>query len=200
MRSTEIGIVLLAAGASSRMGEPKQLLHFEGKTFLEKAIESAVQSDAEHVVVVLGANEKAILRKLNISQYHVVSNPNWEKGMSESLKVGLEFLLKKTELDAVLVLLVDQPHVNASLINQLIEAFLMKDKGIVACKYGSTIGVPCLFDKKYFPEIFALKEQQGAKKIIYQYLDETSLIDFPMGAIDIDTQEDYQELLRDSND
>jgi molybdenum cofactor cytidylyltransferase len=192
----KIGAVLLAAGASIRLGQPKQLLNFRGKSLLENVISALDQSEASCLVVVLGGNEALIKDKLNLGQVVIISNPEWQKGMSGSLKSGLTYLKGAYDLDAVLLLLADQPYVDHSLLNQLIGSFKEGNKGIIACSYNNTLGVPCIFSKKYFPMLLALSEQEGAKKIILAHREDTAIVDFPLGAVDIDTWEDYESLLK----
>ncbi len=192
----KIGAVLLAAGASIRLGQPKQLLNFRGKSLLENVISALDQSETSCLVVVLGGNEALIKDKLNLGQVVIISNPEWQKGMSGSLKSGLTYLKGAYDLDAVLLLLADQPYVDHSLLNQLIGSFKEGNKGIIACSYNNTLGVPCIFSKKYFPMLLALSEQEGAKKIILAHREDTAIVDFPLGAVDIDTWEDYESLLK----
>ncbi len=192
----KIGAVLLAAGASIRLGQPKQLLNFRGKSLLENVISALDQSETSCLVVVLGGNEALIKDKLNLGQVAIISNPEWQKGMSGSLKSGLTYLKGAYDLDAVLLLLADQPYVDHSLLNQLIGSFKEGNKGIIACSYNNTLGVPCIFSKKYFPMLLALSEQEGAKKIILAHREDTAIVDFPLGAVDIDTWEDYESLLK----
>lgn len=192
----KIGVVILAAGGSLRLGQPKQLLNFRGKSLLENALMAAENSESCCTVVVLGGNENIIKEKLNFGQIPVISNSEWEKGMSGSLQLGLSYLQQKNTLDAILLMLADQPFVDDLLLNQLIEKFSTSNKGIVACAYNQTLGVPCLFSKTFFPKLLALTQQEGAKKIIQAHLQETEIVDFPLAAIDIDTWEDYEALLK----
>lgn len=163
---------------------------------MENVISALDQSETSCLVVVLGGNEALIKDKLNLGQVAIISNPEWQKGMSGSLKSGLTYLKGAYDLDAVLLLLADQPYVDHSLLNQLIGSFKEGNKGIIACSYNNTLGVPCIFSKKYFPMLLALSEQEGAKKIILAHREDTAIVDFPLGAVDIDTWEDYESLLK----
>lgn len=191
------GLIILAAGNSSRMGEPKQLLPFEGKTFLQITIDAALGSQATSRIVVLGADKDEIKKTFRADSIPVIHNPNWEKGMASTMQKGLNYLTKYKGPDQVIILLCDQPFVDSAIIDALIEAQKTTGKGIVACKYSDTLGVPVLFTKTYYPEMLALKGSEGAKKLIYAHLDDVAEVDYPKGAVDIDTYEDYEQLLSD---
>lgn len=177
------------------MGEPKQLLPFEGKTFLQCTIDAALGSQATNKVVVLGADKDEIKKTFRADTIPVIHNPDWEKGMASTMQKGLNYLTKYKTPDQVIILLCDQPFVHSGILDALIETQKTTGKGIVACKYSETLGVPVLFTKKYFPEMLALKGSDGAKKLIYAHLDDVAEVDFPKGAVDIDTYEDYEQLL-----
>ncbi|MGY6743680.1 MAG: nucleotidyltransferase family protein [Cecembia sp.] len=190
-----IGIIILAAGGSIRLGQPKQLLTYRGKTLLENAIDAGKQSKAMETVVVLGGNEAVIRRHVNFGQTLVISNPDWEKGMSVSLRLGLNFLISRRPLEGILLMLVDQPFVDAALLDKMMDNWVKNRKGIVACAYQNTLGVPTIFGKEYFPELLALSATEGAKKVIYSHPLDTLTVDFPLGSVDVDTQQDYENLL-----
>ncbi|SNS48816.1 molybdenum cofactor cytidylyltransferase [Belliella buryatensis] len=187
------GVILLAAGNSERLGRPKQLLKFEGKTLLERSISSILKSKIDELVIVLGGNADEIQSQVDLSSFSLLINHDYELGMASSMKLGLSYLIDNYAIDQVLIILCDQPFVNEKLINQF---FAVKEKGIVACTYGNTIGVPALFDSKYFEELLSLENNEGAKKIILKHLHDCDLIKFDLGSIDIDTEEDYQNLLK----
>lgn len=195
MKDGKIGIVLLAAGESSRLGRPKQLLVYQGKTLLERAMESVLGSKAAHLVLVLGANASLIQKQMNIGHIPFLVNANWEKGMSGSMRIGLSFLMDQYQIDAAIIMLVDQPFADSTLLDKLIDQFQKGNKGIIASSYRNTLGVPALFNKKYFPELLALREKQGAKKIIFEHLEDVISIEFQLGEVDVDTEVDYQKLL-----
>lgn len=189
------GLIILAAGNSSRMGEPKQLLPYEGKTFLQITIDAALGSKATSRIVVLGADKDEIKKTFRADSIPVIHNPNWEKGMASTMQKGLNYLTKYKAPDQVIILLCDQPFVDSGIIDELIETQKTSGKGIVACKYSDTLGVPVLFTNTYYPEMLALKGSEGAKKLIYAHLDDVAEVDYPKGAVDIDTYEDYEQLL-----
>jgi molybdenum cofactor cytidylyltransferase len=158
------GVILLAAGSSSRLGRPKQLINYQGKTLIQKAIDEANKSQAEGLVVVLGSNPELIQTGFDTSSVPFIVNPDWQHGMSSSMQVGLRFLMEKEVINQVVLMLCDQPFVDASLIDQLITAKYTSGKGIVAASYSNTLGVPALFEGHYFEELLQLT-RRGCKPI-----------------------------------
>jgi molybdenum cofactor cytidylyltransferase len=188
------GVIILAAGSSSRLGQPKQLLEFNGKTLIEIAVEAAQNSLAQSCVLVLGAIGNLISEKVGHLKIDQVINENWENGMASSMQIGLKYLMEKSDPDQVILMLSDQPFVDSNILNYLIENKLNSDSEIIACSYDGTYGVPVLFTKRYFPELLSLTGNDGAKKLVMAHQDDFHTIDFPKGAFDIDTMEDYQRL------
>jgi len=187
-------IILLAAGSSSRLGRPKQLIEFQGKKLIQKAIDEAKKSKADSLVVVLGWNPELIKTGFDSSQTSIVINESWEQGMATSMQAGLRFLREKEHPDQVILMLVDQPYVESKLLDRLILEKERTGKGIVACSYSDTLGVPVIFDQKYFEELLKLKGSDGAKKVILRNKADVFAIDFPLGAVDLDTAEDLKRL------
>jgi molybdenum cofactor cytidylyltransferase len=189
------GIILLAAGSSSRLGRAKQLIGFQGKTLIQKAINEANNCQADCLVVVLGSNPELIQTGFESSSAPFIINSDWQQGMSSSMQAGLRFLMEKEVIEQVVLMLCDQPFVNASLLNQLINAKETSGKGIVAAAYSNTLGVPALFDKRYFEELLQLTGSEGAKKVIFNHQAEVHALDFPLAALDLDTEEDVSQFL-----
>ena len=159
----KIGIVILAAGASTRMGQPKQLLLHRGQTLLRRAVETALASVCGPVVVVIGAHAELVRREVEELPVLVAENREWEKGMSSSIRTGLhELTMTNPEIEAVIVMLADQPLVTAALINQLVDVSRNTGKRIVASAYGKVLGVPALFSRELFADITALNANEGA--------------------------------------
>lgn len=193
--ANNIGIVILAAGSSSRLGQSKQLLPYHDKSLLQHAIDAAIHSDQESVVVVLGANAELISKTINKMGVHIAENKEWEEGMASSLRKGLDALLKiSPATDGVIFMVCDQPHVTTVLIDDLIKAQKKTGKPIVACNYGEITGPPALFHKSLFEELMQLKGDTGARKIIQQHQDDVASVLFTQGKTDIDTMEDYKAL------
>jgi molybdenum cofactor cytidylyltransferase len=189
------GIVILAAGASTRLGKPKQLLQYRGKTLLTHAINEAVNSNADAVVVILGKDASLFTKEIDERKVRVAINSSWEEGMASSVRLGLDTLFNdKPYIDAVIFMVCDQPHVLSSILNELIITQQKTTKQIVTCNYGDSIGPPALFHKKYFKELMMLSGDTGARMIIQQNMNDMTTILFPEGEIDIDTEEDYENL------
>ena len=192
---TTTGIIILAAGASSRLGSPKQLLTFSGTTLLQHSIEMAQSSDAANVLVVLGANAALIQTEINYTTANVFVNPGWKEGMASSIRCGLQLLVKTNpQVEAAIFMVSDQPFVTAALLNQLMDAHRTNGSKIVAAKYQDTFGTPVLFHKTFFPELLQLNGDVGAKSVVRKHLNEVTFFPFPKGHIDIDTIDDYNNL------
>jgi molybdenum cofactor cytidylyltransferase len=190
-----IGAIILAAGGSTRMGSPKQLLRFEGTTLLRRAASSAIDAECDPVVVVTGAASQDVLGELDGLDIDEISNAEWPTGMASSIKVGLDEITRADpDVDAVVMLVCDQPHVTAELIRLLITAYHARTKSIVASTYGQDFGVPALFDKQHFEELTELEGDRGAKTIIKKHIADAEFVDFPEGVIDVDTADDFRQL------
>lgn len=190
------GIIILAAGNSSRLGQPKQLLRYKDTTFLEYIIGEASVIKEAAVIVVTGANHELIEKEIDASKIKIAFNPDWELGMSSSINTGLNKALQLfPEIEKCILAVCDQPFVSHSIFENLITEYHKTKKGIVASSYAETVGTPVLFAKEYFDELLRLKGQEGAKKIINRFLEDTASIPFEKGNIDIDTEEDYNKLI-----
>jgi molybdenum cofactor cytidylyltransferase len=193
--ANKIGVVILAAGASTRLGKPKQLLQYNNKSLLQNAIDAAIHSTAAPVVVVLGANAEQVSREIDKSTTNVLINTAWEEGMASSVRNGLnEILFFDPSIDAVIFMVCDQPFVSADVINDLINTQRETGKQIVTCTYGDAIGPPALFHKTLFHELMELKGDAGARKIIQRHSSDVATVLFEKGKIDIDTETDYRNL------
>ncbi len=192
---SNVAIIILAAGASTRMGTSKQLLPYQGGSLLRHTLESAIASVCKPVVVVLGANAEQIRSEVSLPSVQVVENLQWNLGMSSSIRCGISSLSNCYEsIDAAVITVCDQPFISAEIINQLVAAYHSTGKPIIASQYAQTFGVPALFSYQFFSELAALKETVGAKHLIKQHFNEVFCVPFPLGAIDIDTPKDYEQL------
>ena len=191
------GAIILAAGASTRLGTPKQTIVYEGKTLLQHAVEAAQGAGCHPVIVVLGAHADAILSHL--SHFHalavtMVHNNHWQQGMSTSIAVGIHALMEAdTTVAAAIIMVCDQPFADAALLCYLIQQHEQTGKGIAASAYAGTMGVPALFDKKYFDALLHLSKDEGAKKILFQHEEDVILVPFEKGVVDIDTVKDVEQ-------
>ena len=190
------GIIILAAGNSSRLGRPKQLLPYHNRSLLRNAVEQSLLIRESVVLVVTGASREIVESELNNDHILVRYNAGWETGMASSIKTGVsELLVLYPSLDALLITVCDQPFLNAGIMTSLIDEHIATNKNIIASAYNDTIGTPALFSKKYFNALQELAGQEGAKKIIMKHVEDTASVNFPAGGIDIDTDEDYHNLL-----
>ena len=195
MNSSTIGLMILAAGASTRMGTPKQLLAYRGCSFIRHMAEVAIASVCQPIVVVLGANAEQIKPEISQLPVQIVENPQWDEGMSASIRIGLEALLGVNQnLEAVAIVLCDQPFVSFPILDRIVEAYHLTSKPIIASEYAGTLGVPVLFSCTLFSELMALKSNEGAKKLVKKHIHEVFSVPFPEGSIDIDTPTDYEQL------
>ena len=190
------GIIILAAGNSSRLGHPKQLLKYKNTTLLQHILEETSKIKESVVIVVTGSNHELIENEIDSSEIIISFNPNWKLGMSSSIIKGLEALLQVyPEIEKCIFTVCDQPFVSHIIFENLISEYNKTGKGIVASSYADTLGTPVLFDKKYFEALLELKGQEGAKKIIQRFLEDAASIPFEKGNIDIDTEDDYNNLI-----
>ncbi|MBC6989073.1 NTP transferase domain-containing protein [Hymenobacter sp. BT491] len=198
-RSASVGLMLLAAGASSRLGQPKQLVQFQGKSLLRRAAEAAVASGCHPIIVVTGALHSELLPELEALPVAAVPNPQWQEGMSSSIRAGLAALEAQTAsgaLGAVVVMLCDQPFVNELIIKGLVDGFDSAKVPAVASAYGGRVGVPALFGQQLFPALRTLAGPEGARDLLRQHAADLLRVPFPEGAIDVDTPEQYRQLLQ----
>lgn len=186
-------IVILAAGKSSRMGRAKQLLAIGNKTLLVLAVESAMQSKADKTYCVLGAHFEAIQKSIEHYSVEIIMNANYHLGLSSSIIAGLKHL-EDQHYDSILIMLADQPKVDANYLNQLIEESIKQPSKIIASSYSGLSGVPAVFPKIYYNELLNLKGDKGAKVFLNSSKTEVIQID-SIPLIDIDTADDYSEYL-----
>jgi molybdenum cofactor cytidylyltransferase len=188
-------IVILAAGNSSRLGRPKQLLPYQGKTLLTHVVTEALAAALSPVVVLTGAYREEIQDSLQGQRVALVYNPEWETGMASGIVAGLGKALSiEPYLQSVIVAVCDQPYISAELFRALIVKYAASGKGLVACSYSEIVGTPVLFDVRYFKELSVLSGDAGAKQLLRKYPDDVATVPFPGGSIDIDTTEDFQRL------
>jgi len=192
-REVKIGAAILAAGSSSRLGQPKQLVSFGGKPLLQHVIDVVESIDLYQRMGILGYGEKTIRNQVDFKSTKVISNPKWGEGMASSIRLAAK-LAEEEKPDALLIVLSDQPFVDAELLNQLIEHYVPGKEMIVASRYGDVLGVPALFDRKYFKALMGLKGDSGARKLINTYRNKVKGVKFEKGTIDIDTPEDLEQL------
>ncbi|HEX2972929.1 MAG TPA: nucleotidyltransferase family protein [Tepidisphaeraceae bacterium] len=195
MNEPQVAGIILAAGASTRMGQLKQELVYRGQSLLLHAVETALAGDCRPVVVVLGCQAQRFRRSLRDLPVHVAENPAWSEGLGTSIGRGVQAANSLSDsVEAVLLMLCDQPLVTPALLQQMIAEYRQGKYGIVGCEYAETVGPPVLFARRYFTELQGLRGSAGAKRLIEAHRQEACLIPFPAGQADIDTPSDYARL------
>jgi len=194
-KSNTISLILLAAGESSRLGTPKQLLLYKDKYLLQHTLDLLHNLNMQMFVVV-GAFSEQILGKVDTYNAIVVQNRDWNKGLASSIRAGLEHVLKSNpDTEAVILLLCDQPLLTSNILLNILEKYKDTSFPIIHSNYGEVSGPPTLFHRSLFPYLMELEGAQGAKKVVDLFPDQVALVDFFYGTSDIDTPDDYQQLL-----
>lgn len=189
------GSIILAAGASTRMGTPKQLLSFEGKPLLVRAVEAALGSPSWPVVVVLGAHAEKIRPLLARYPVLITESAAWAEGMAASIRAGVTTLQQfSRHLDAAVIALCDQPAFSSETIAQLVAAQRSTGRSIVAARYAGRHGAPALFLHEHFATLTALTGEEGARALLNEDLNRVAAVDLPALAVDLDTPADVAAL------
>lgn len=187
--------IILAAGASTRLGQQKQLVRIDGETMLRRTTQIAIKAGCAPVVVVLGSEDKQLTREVDGLAASVLVNHEWQTGMASSLKTGLQAALTaNSDLPTAMILVCDQPRLDASILRNLLMTHSANKALITASHYRGANGVPAIFSRKLFPELLELTGDQGARRIIQLHLEQVASVDFPGGEIDIDTPGDLAKL------
>jgi len=190
--------IILAAGSSTRFGRPKQIFQLQGKYLLEHVLDAALASRLDRLVLVLGSEHAEIIRalgpKLEQARLAVVLSDRYAEGQSMSLQAGLAAVSDR--FASVMFLLGDQPMVDAKTIDHLLERFWSSDKNIGVPVYRGKSGTPALFSQKFYPQLFGIVGDVGARKIIADHPGQVLRIEInnPLCFMDIDTLEDLKNL------
>ena len=193
-------IVILAAGTSSRLGSPKQLLEYNGKTLLQHAIDTALATGCPKVMVVLGARADMLKTELANEPIEVLENKNWQEGMTSSIRYALQNItIAGFQPESIIFMVCDQPFVTSSLLMSLVEKGVETGLPIIASGYDDKAGTPAMFHKSMFPQLMDLKGDKGARALLAAQPEKVAIVPFPKGVTDIDTVADYK-LLKRQND
>ncbi|MDN3686400.1 nucleotidyltransferase family protein [Cyclobacterium jeungdonense] len=185
------GIIILAAGNSSRLGYPKQLVKFQGESLLGNTIKMALELDIGPVIVVEGAYT---FNLPVVSGLHTIRNSEWKNGMGSSIKLGLASLEKLAAIDQVFILLSDQPLISTTHLKTILDKKKETTLPMIASFYKNSPGVPALFDKSCFSSLLSLEDKQGAKKLFHAHRDLLGVVSLEVAKIDIDTPDDLRAL------
>ena len=195
----KISGIILAAGLSTRMGEPKQLLPFGGSTIIETVIDNLLGSKLNEVIVVVGHEAEKIKAHIQHKPVKIVLNPDYPEGMLTSAQCGARSISESA--DAFAMTLVDLPLITPDLINLVINAYVQTEHGIAVPSYNYRRGHPVIFDRRYAADILALDGNSGGVRSLFRkYADDIHYVDVDTDRIlrDIDYREDYEEALRES--
>jgi molybdenum cofactor cytidylyltransferase len=190
--ASSLHVIVLAAGSSSRLGQPKQLVKLGGRHVLHTVVSNAVAIAGYSVTVVLGAHAAELTRMLQHSTASVIVNRNWEEGLASSLRCGLA--AAPPACDAAMILLGDQVAVTAEDLKRLIGAWKGEDSIIAASVYQGHVGVPAIFPRWCFSELRELRGDQGARAILERHTHRLARVPMPNAAVDLDTPEDLKVL------
>lgn len=188
-----VAAIILAAGESSRYGEPKQLLDYHGRPFIRVVAETALRAELSPVIVVAGANHELIEAALKGLPIQFVYNPNWKEGQSSSIKEGIHLLEER--IGAAIFLLADQPQIKQTIIRALVEEHHRTLNAVIAPMVEGRRANPVLLDRVTFPALLQLEGDVGGRGIFskfspsYIQWDDSSLL------LDVDRPEDYKKLL-----
>jgi molybdenum cofactor cytidylyltransferase len=190
--------IILAAGASTRFGQPKQLLRLKDRYLIEWVLDAALDSELSRIILVLGyAHQKiqqALGKKLRHAKLQIEVNPHYQKGQSHSLQVGLSSVINT--FPAVMFLLADQPLVDAATINCLLNQFWSANKDICVPTFHGKRGNPSIFSQKFYKPIMEIKGDVGARQIIKTHPEQVLEIEIKNSLFfsDVDTPEDFEKI------
>lgn len=192
-----VSAVVLAAGRSERMGEPKQMLRLGSRSMLEQTLENVRASGVDEIVLVLGFASEAIRRELSeslLDGVRVVVNEKYESGMASSLRAGLTAV--SPAMKAALIVLADQPSVRSETMGHIIDAYCESAAKIVVPYYKGRRGNPVLLDRSVFSEAMALEGDVGCRAIFAKHPEAMASVEVDDPAIlaDIDTRDDYERV------
>ena len=191
-----VAAIVLAAGASSRLGRPKQLVELDGEMLLARAVRLVREAGVAHVFVVLGAEFEAIVAAVDLSGVRVVRNVDWAAGIAGSIHAGLRAVEEfAPDAEGAMILTCDQPRLSAGHLRELIAAFDALDaRGIAASEYAGLRGVPAVFPRGVFGELYALSGDKGARAVLAKPSCAIATVKFSGGELDVDTPEDLARL------
>ncbi len=193
-----IGVLIMAAGSSRRFGQPKQLVQYKGRSLIRRAVETVTNSGLKKVLVVAGHAHELIADELKGLSCDIIYNKDHAEGIGGSIRYGLGKLLDmEPGIQAVLIVHADQPLVTTEHICGLVHCYRPSRSMIIATAYAGTLGVPVLMDRDYFEELLKLQGDQGGKRIMNGHLNSIIEVPLPHAAVDIDTMDDFESLLKD---
>ena len=191
MSEDSCAALILAAGASKRLGHPKQLLRLNGETLLHRAARLATEAGCSPVVVVLGYEAEMLTPDLEGLNVQRVINQNWQQGMGSSLAGGIAAI---EDAQDALLMVCDQVRLTRADLTHLLDLHRRSAASLTVSSYAGRLGVPAVFSRSYFPSLAALSGDRGARDIIERNRSRAAIYDFPDGAEDVDNAADWQRL------
>ena len=194
---SKLAVLILAAGNSSRMGVSKQLLKWKEANLLQHAMNTVEKVSSQNLVV-LGANYSKIKSQIDDKNIRVLCNQNWQKGLGNSISFGINYIKESLlNIENVLIMLADQPLIDADFLNQMIETHKLYPKKIICTLYqNERLGVPAIFNKIYFDDLMQLNNDKGAKELLKKYTIDVIAINGGVVIRDIDTLAEYEDLYK----
>jgi len=193
MPEPRFAAILLAAGASTRMGRPKQLIRVDGETLLRRTARIAVEAGCSPVVVVLGSGAEEMHSELAALPLAITVNQDWPEGMASSLRCGLLSISGLSSAAAgILVLVCDQPLLSVEHVKSILRTQAAGNALVTASRYRDRAGVPAVFASQLFPELMTLQGDQGARELILAHKAQLETIAWSEGALDVDLPEDLE--------
>lgn len=192
--------IVLAAGGSARMGQPKQLLHIGDRPMVRQVTEAVMAVGLAQVVVVTGANAEAVSAALADLPVDIVLNESWAEGMSGSIRAGLSAL--RSEIQAAMLVLGDQPALTPEVLEMLVARYQATRAHIIAPFYQGRRGNPVLFDRVMFSELLAVQGDRGGRLLVERHRDQVERVDLqdPAVIMDVDSPQDYERILEQQDD
>jgi molybdenum cofactor cytidylyltransferase len=181
----------LAAGQSIRFGGPKLLAEVGNRPLLRRQVDEVLSAPVERLLVVVGAFAREYRACLPLdTRVEIIEHPGWAAGLGSSIAAGFRQLAPG--VDGALIALADQPALRAGLIAEMIDKFNGDPNDVVACRYAGVLGPPALFGRAWFPALLSLRREAGARRILTQAASRVRTIEWPEGAFDLDTREDWE--------
>jgi len=190
-----IHVLIMAAGGSLRLGQPKQLLSYKGGSLLGHTVKECLSANIGEVIICLGAHAEKINAELNLDTFQVLVHHGWERGLGSSIAYTLAHI-DSAFLDGIIIVLADQPYFSAKILEGIVETAKSQKLIICSSKYAEGQGPPVYFHKSLFSELLKCEGDEGAKALVKKYKELVQYISFPKGNIDIDTKDDLKFLER----
>jgi molybdenum cofactor cytidylyltransferase len=191
-----VAAIIVAAGSSSRLGQPKQLIVIEGEPLLQRAIRCAREAGALPVFVVLGAHRDLIQTSVNFGAAKIVLNDEWEEGLASSIRAGVHAVQAEAPFaEGLLLMTCDQPRVTEEHLKRLIQmSYAQSAPTAIASSYEGTRGIPAIFPRQAIADLLALRGDKGARTLLAKPPWPVISIQLAGGEIDIDSPEDLEKI------